>query len=286
MKRLVIVPAVVGMILAATPALAETHQVTSGNYYFQDNSTGSRSQIFVRVGDQIVVTVAEAPVAAFLGAHTVDVDELNIHSGNLTLGQTFTTPPLRKAGTFTLYCDNHRNMGHHARLVVKAAPAPSTPQPGQPSQAPTSDDSASSNSGLLQQVPLTGQPIPLPALTVPSTAPTTEPAGVGEANPQQLRAAGVDPDSLEGLIGREVGGNQPWTRALWFLLIGGLVAVAAAVVAMVRGRSLAAITATEAAKQSGTAASSSGRRSSSGRSRKSIRPKASASARKSRGRRR
>jgi len=287
MKRTALLLPVFVLWATAAPAVAATRQVSSGNYYFQDNETGSRQQVVVNKGDQITVTIAEAPVAAFLGAHTVDIDEMNVHSGDLTIGQTFTTPALTKVGTFSLYCDNHRNMGHQTRLVVKAPPVESTPAPTQDSEPAPAGDASSNGSNLLQPVPLTGQAIPLPALTVPTPAPATaEPAGVGEASPGQLRAAGVDPDSLEGLIGRNVGGNQPWTRALWFLLIGGVAAVGAAVIAIVRGRSLAAVAAVREAKRSGTAQSSSGPRRSSGRSRKSSPRKASASGRKSGGRRR
>jgi hypothetical protein len=287
MKRIVVgVLPVCLLLFAAAPALGAARQVSSGNYYFQDNATGSRQQVVVNRGDQVVVTIAEAPVAAFLGAHTVDIDELNVHSGDLTIGQTFTTPPLTKVGTFTLYCNNHRNQGHLTRLVVKAPPAKPAEESADPAaSAPGAD--AGPGTATAQPVPLTGQAIPLPALTIPTAAPTTsEPAGVGEATPQQLRAAGIDPDSLEGLIGRNVGGNQPWTRALWFLLIGGVAVTGAAVIAIVRGRSLAAVAAARAAKSSRTAESSSGPPRSSGRSRKSSPRKASASGRKSGGRRR
>ncbi len=285
MRRIFVWLPVCLLLFTAAPVLGATSQVSSGNYYFQDNATGSRQQVAVNRGDQITVTIAEAPVAAFLGAHTVDIDEMNIHSGDLTIGQTFTTPPLTKVGSFTLYCDNHRNMGHLTRLVVKAPPANSTPRPADPS-APAPADSGSGAVGGQEVVPLTSQPIPLPALAIPTAAPTSAPAGVGEATSQQLRAAGVDPDSLEGLIGRSVGGNQPWTRALWFLLIGAVAAAGAAVIAMVRGRSLAALAAAQTAKRSRTVESSSGPRRSSGRSRKSSPRKASASGRKSGGRRR
>ena len=285
MKRFVILLPVCLLLLTATPVIGATHQVSSGNSYFQDNATGSRQQIAVNKGDQITVTIAEAPVAAFLGAHTVDIDEMNVHSGDLTIGQTFTTPPLTKVGSFALYCDNHRNQGHLTRLVVKAPPAEPTSEPANPSASDPADPGSGAVGGQ-EVVPLTGQPIPLPALAIPTAAPTSAPAGVGEATPQQLRAAGVDPDSLEGLIGRNVGGNQPWTRALWFLLIGGVAVIGAAVVAMVRGRSLAALAAAQTAKRSRTDESSSGPRRSSGRSRKSSPRKASASGRKSRGRRR
>lgn len=283
------VPAAVVLVLTAAPAMAATRQVSSGNYYFQDGTTGSRMQIVVKKGDQLVVTIAQAPVADFLGAHTVDVDEMNIHSGDLALGQTFTTPPLNKVGNFLLFCDRHRNMGHTSRLIVQAPAAKATP---------TSTDAAGpapavggTTVGGREPVPLTADPIPLPALTAPPLAvalPTLAPVGVGEADDVQLKAAGVDPDSLEGLIGRNVGGDQPWTRALWFLIIATVPVLAVAIATVVRARRLAAAAAPETAapKRRGTSASSSGRRSSSGRSPRSSRPKASASVRKSDGRRR
>jgi hypothetical protein len=277
-----------GIVLTAGPATAATRQVSSGNYYFQDGTTGSRMQIVVKKGDQLVVTIAQAPVADFLGAHTVDVDEMNIHSEDLALGQTFTTPPLNKTGNFLLYCDNHRDRGHTTRLIVQAPAASATPKPtGASGPASTHGDLIGSSQ---DPVPLTADPIPLPALTAPPlivAQPTLAPVGVGQADEIQLEAAGVDPDSLEGLIGRNLGGNQPWTRALWFTLIAAVAVIGVAIGAVVRGARLAgAAPEVAASKRRGTAASSSGRPRSSGRSGRSSRPKASASAQKSGGRRR
>jgi hypothetical protein len=69
--------------------------------------------------------------------HTVDVDELGIHSGSLGAGKTFTTRPIDKAGTFILYCKQHDQRGHKTSLIVSPAWTSPTPVPTTPTTAPT-----------------------------------------------------------------------------------------------------------------------------------------------------
>ncbi len=259
--------AVVAFALAAGPMLAgpvwgATRQASIGNYYYEDDTTGSRTQIKVRQGDQITFTVREGVYPP----HTVDVDELDIHSPGLLLGETFTTPQLNTAGTFRMYCRPHEVRGHFTSLVVQAAAAATSAPPATP--APTF--------AVQGDVLLT--PSPVPTVTpIPSAMVTLAPVGVGKASPEELRRPiAVDPDSLEGLTGR-ARSTEPWTRALWFLLIASVPIVGAA------GFALRRELVREATNSS---RSSSGPRRSPARSPRSSAPKTSGSGRTSRGRRR
>lgn len=247
----------------APPASAQTRSASIGNYYFADDATGSRDRIVADVGDQIAFTVREGVYPP----HTVDVDELNIHSGGILLGETYTTPVLERAGTFLLYCRPHRERGHVARLVIRAAVTPAPAQRAPASMGTTPAPAA----GAAQPTPAA------PAAGAGQTpAPTPEPAGVRSASPAELaRPQPVDPDSVEGLTGR-ARSRAPWTRALWWLLIASVPIAGAAAFALSR----------ELARPPGTAPSSEGPARSPGRSRRSSGPTASGSARRSPGPRR
>lgn len=255
---------VVATVAAADVAGAETRQASIRNYYFEDDKTGDRSKIVVNRGDQIAFTVREGVYPP----HTVDVDELNIHSGDLLLGETYTTPQLNRVGNFLLYCRPHRERGHVARLIVQA---PVTSTTGPPA---TTAPSAAAPGATAAAAPVAT--VTPASSTTPS--PTLAPVGVSKASPEELdRPVAVDPDSLEGLTGN-VRPNEPWTRALWFLLIASVPLVGVAILAV--GRELAR------AGARGSSPLSSGPRRSPARSHRSSARKASGSARKSRGRRR
>lgn len=246
------------IVALAGVAGAETRRASIGNYYFEDDRTGDRSKIVVVRGDQVAFTVREGVYPP----HTVEVDELDIHSGDLLLGETYTTPPLNRVGNFLLYCRPHRERGHVARLIVQAPPAATTSAPA--TAAPTAVAAPATTAAAVT----TSTPAPTPS-------PTLAPVGVSKASTEDLeRPVAVDPDSLEGLTGN-VRSRDPWTRALWWLLIATVPIVGAAAFALSRG--LAA---------TGSSPSSSGRRRSTARSPRSSARKASASGRRSPGRRR
>jgi len=220
-KRLVVALAAAACALGvARAASAVTHQATIGNYYYEDDTQHDQTKIVVHQGDQITFTVRQPAVPG----HTVDVDALNIHSPNLNLGETFTTPRLDRPGNFYLYCRPHEDRGHHTRLVVLAAPAPTpTPAPQRTATPPH----------IARAAPRT----PAPAPTTPTPAATLTPVGVGKAPPGALvRPVPTNPNSLRALTGRTVARGVPWTRSLWWLLIATVPIVGAAVVALQRAR--------------------------------------------------
>ncbi len=174
MSRAVVRPVLVACLgsvfmtlFTPVPASAAVKDVRSGNYYFEDPATGSRSEIRAVVGDQLRVTHAGP------GRHTVDVDELGIHSPMFTDGQTFTTPPLDQPGTYRFYCDPHEGRGHVTTLVVVDPDAGSSPAPSAsptPTPSPTPSPSASATPS---SSPPTASPDPSPRAqaTSPATAP-------------------------------------------------------------------------------------------------------------------
>jgi len=210
-----VVAALIALIASATPAFARVHGVTAGNYYFQDDATGSRTRLVVDQGDQIQVTVR----AAAYPPHSVVIDEYGIDSGYIYPFQTYTSPPLNKPGTFILYCRAHRDRGHWTTLIVRAATA-STPRSsptassGSRAQSPGAPGAATS--------PATPKLGAKDAPQSPAGASTESPvpAGIGEATDR--RSAPPDPHSLAGVLGRGFGGGLPWTAALW---LAGLAAV-------------------------------------------------------------
>ncbi|MGH2758558.1 MAG: hypothetical protein ACRDKJ_03235 [Actinomycetota bacterium] len=262
-RRLAVFVVVVVTLALAGVAGAETLRVSVGNYYYEDDRNGDRTKIVVRQGDQIAFTVRQG----IYPPHTVEVDELNIHSGDLLLGETYTTPQLNRVGNFLLYCRPHRERGHVSRLIIQAPVTTTTAPPA--TEAPPAPGAATTDTPVATATPS-------PVVSTPT--PTLVPVGVTKASPEELsRPVAVDPDSLEGLTGR-VRSNQPWTRALWFLLIASVPIVAAAAAAL--GRELMRAAAT------GSSPSSSGPRRSSARSPRSSARKASGSGRTSRDRRR
>ncbi|HYZ91220.1 MAG TPA: hypothetical protein VFA34_02360 [Actinomycetota bacterium] len=259
MRRFAIATVLAGSVLAAGTALASTRSASIGNYWYQDDATGDRSKIVVTQGDQVAFTVREG----IYPPHTVDVDELNIHSPGILLGETYTTPALTKVGNFRLYCRPHEARGHVSRLIVRAAAPASTAAPTGTAATPPPPGAA-----------VTTTPV---ASAAPSPAATLAPVGVSKAAPGALdRPVAVDPDSLEGLTGR-ARSTQPWTRAVWFLVIATVPIVAAAGFAV--RRELVRVS-------SGTSRSSPSRARSRARSPRSSTRRVSGSGRTSRGRKR
>jgi plastocyanin len=180
-----VVPVLMGLL--ATQALAETRQASVGNYWFEDDARRDRTKIIVNQGDQITFTIREG----IYPAHTVDVDELRIHSPDLLLGATFTTPQLNTAGTYKLYCRPHEQRGHVTTLFVRATATTTTrttsasqpeaqpareaqsPPEGQPPsqpQSPPPPATAGSGEQPVIRGPKPASPAPLPAPPAPSRA--------------------------------------------------------------------------------------------------------------------
>ena len=226
MKRLAVVALACTLLLLGGAAGAETRQASIGNYYFEDDATGDRMKLVADVGDQFTFTVRQGAATP----HTVEVDELDIHSGDLLLGQTYTTPPLTKVGNFNLYCRRHESRGHHARLIVRAK-AVTTPKPtAQPTAAPA----RTSTPAVAPAVSATQAPTATPA---PTPSPTLAPVGVGTA-PRGSLARTPAPDSLEGLTGVNRSNEIPWTRAVWWLLVSTVPIVGVAAYALRRSATL------------------------------------------------
>ena len=213
----------VAALLGTGVASADTRQSSVGNYYFEDDANGDRTKLVVDEGDQITFTVRQGAATP----HTVEVDELDIHSGDLLIGQTYTTPPLRQPGNFKLYCRRHDERGHNTRLIVRTAASP-TPKP-----TPRRTGTPSSTSAPTSAAVATMSAAPSPS---PSASPrsTLAPVGVGTAPPGSLARSTPDPDSLAGLTGVRRSNEIPWTRALWWLLIASVPIVGAAAFALRR----------------------------------------------------
>jgi plastocyanin len=244
MRRTIVALVVIVLLAVAGAGRAETRRSTVGNYYYEDDKTGDRTKIVVEVGDQVTFTVRQAAYPP----HTVDVDELDIHSPDLLVGQTYTTPALKTPGNFYLYCRPHEARGHHTRLVVKAVPTKTTAPARTPAPVVTSGPRASPVAATA------GTPSPA-ATATPVVSSTLAPVGVGTAPPGTLaRPLAPDPDSLESLTGHRTSNQAPWTRALWWLLIASVPIVAAAAFALRRNALLvaAAVQAAASAKPSGS----------------------------------
>jgi plastocyanin len=215
-RRTVAGAALVTAVLAcAVPAIAKTRTVSVGNFWYEDDATHDRTKIVANVGDQIAFTVREGVYPP----HTVDVDELNIHSPGLLLGETYTTPALSKAGNFKLYCRPHEDRGHVTRLIVQPAPAATTAPGAKPGARATTPPGSAVTVVT-----------PTPAALVPVA--TLAPVGVRKATPQELRrTVAVDADSLNTLLGRKPN-TRPWTQVLWLVLFASVPIVGAAAFAL------------------------------------------------------
>jgi plastocyanin len=242
MRRATVALGVVLLLASAGRAAGAVHQATVGNYYFQDDATNDRAQVVVTKGDQITFTVR----AAAQRPHSVNVDELGIHSGDLILFETYTTPALNRTGTFRLYCRNHAVSNNHvASLVVRAPPTTSTtPTPPTtttprtattPRLVPSVTTTMVASSTTVAQS--TTAPTPArPGLTTTTEVAATVPAGRGKAPPGDRRRAAPAADSLEGLLGRHIGGTAPWTRAVRISVAALLPVVAVAAFALREAR--------------------------------------------------
>lgn len=258
--------ACVGVLVVAGPVAAALREVRVGNFYYDDATPGDGT-VEIDQGDQLRFTVLDGGPGT---PHTVDIDELGIHSGSLASGETYTTPPIDRPGTYLLYCTPHQNRGHQATLIVRssstattsapttapattsppATSAPTTSPSGSPTTAPpgastpgggstaTTDPDATTADGATEATADQGDPT-TGAPTDDATTDTLAPVGRGDADDDVLAAAPVDPDSLQAAIGRPPAQKGPWTRSLRLGLIVFLLMAAAAGAAVLRGRRLA-----------------------------------------------
>jgi plastocyanin len=173
-----------GALLSA-PAGASLRQIAVGNFYFEDETVGD-GKVVAQVGDQLRFSVLDSGPGT---PHTVEVNELGIHSGSLAAGETFTTPPIATAGTFILYCKPHDQRGHKTTLVVSgtsittATTAPTTTtttaatttaKPTTTTKPPTTTTTVSAGGA-----PSSSASTTTTAKPTTTTAPTTTSAAVG-----------------------------------------------------------------------------------------------------------
>jgi plastocyanin len=166
MKRLTLGFVVILWLGFTVPVVwAATIAVRTGSYYFEDATVGD-GKIVAQVGDRLQFLTEDGGRGT---PHTVEVDELGIHSGALGTSSTYTTPVLSQPGTFFLYCKPHQNKGHHASLIVLANATPT------PTNAPTA---------VLTNTPTpapTNARTPAPTPTGPSGA-TAKPAATQDGS--------------------------------------------------------------------------------------------------------
>lgn len=259
-RHLAFAASAIAVGFASPPADASLREVAVGNFYFEDSTTGD-GRVEAVQGDQLRFTVYDGGPGT---PHTVEVDELGIHSGSLASGETYTTPPLSTPGTFVLYCRPHVNRGHRAELVVRASSTgttttrPATTSPPTTTTAPTGGGSATTATTTRATATTTAAGAPTGSATTASSASATPdaadppaavepgstettlvPVGRGEADAEDLSRP-VDPDSLAVALGRPAARRGPWTRSVRLAVLALVAMVAAAVLAAVRGRRLSA----------------------------------------------
>lgn len=254
MRRRGLIPLVaLGLVVMwiGAVAWAALHEVSGGNFYFRDNATGSTSEIRVVEGDQIRFTMVEdAPVP-----HSVEIDALGIHSGDMQSGDTFTTPALNQPGTYTVYCDRHRERGHVITLVVEndsseegSGSGSGSDDSGSDSGSGSGDSSTGSQEGSKsgtgkdQTNDKKGSGTTRGSMDgegeARSPRPTSTelvPSGAGTVTDAEQAAMDALPNSFEQTLGRPIP-EGPWTRSLTLALFAVVPLVVVAVIAIRRGR--------------------------------------------------
>lgn len=241
MSRARIVVALV-IAVAATAGLssvvfASVNDVQLGNFYYEDATVGD-GKIEIRQGDQIrFITEDNGPGTP----HTVEVDELGIHSGGLSTGQTYTTPVIKQTGTFTLYCKFHENRGHVTTLVVypttttttRPATTTTTLTATTTTAATATTTTTSSGTSPTSTSPASVADAAKGSDAVPSV---TVPSGLGQLPEDELAVIPAAEGSLESILGRAPAQRGPWTRSIRMALLGVIPLVAMATFAGRRHR--------------------------------------------------
>ena len=263
--KLLAVPAVViGALFfqgsQADPVAAEVVTVNVGSFYFEDGSTGSRTEVRVNVGDQLRFVFESS-------GHSAEVDELGISTGTQGSGAEWVTAPISQAGTFELYCRPHRNLGHRTTLVVldpqattttTQAPTTTTQAPTTTTQAPTTTTTTTTQASTTTttvepDAPTTTSPGDSEEQTSTTTA--AEPSGPSDdTTPQdegdaatdaaETAAAPSETDVQEAATQSDVSETVPfglvvppsnrWLWALWTGLLAGIPIWATAFIALRR----------------------------------------------------
>ncbi|MDP1818869.1 MAG: hypothetical protein Q8K58_03140 [Acidimicrobiales bacterium] len=252
---------IVGGIAWTEVAHAALSQVRVGNFYYEDATVGD-GEIQIRQGDQLRFIVEDDGPGT---PHSVEVDALGIHSGGLSTGDTYTTPPIQQTGSFRLYCKLHENREHVTTLVVRAGTtspttttvAAATPAPAPPTTAGGSSTSTSAqpppppsdspgatgtdDTGAPAAADTTGGATINPADTTADatidpadTTDTTLASGLGRASAKDLHARPVGADSLEASLGRPPATRGPWTRSVRMALLALVPLLGAAAMALTR----------------------------------------------------
>jgi hypothetical protein len=152
----------------SVPAGASLRQIAVGNFYFEDETVGD-GKVEAQVGDQLRFAVLDGGPGT---PHTVEVDELGIHSGSLASGETFTTPAIGKAGSFILYCKPHDQRGHVTTLVVSGTSI-TTPTTAPPTTATTAPTTTTTVKPTTTTKPPATTATTVSAGGAPSSSPTT-----------------------------------------------------------------------------------------------------------------
>lgn len=237
------------MVLAtlAVPASAATQSVRVGSFYFEDATAGD-GRVVVNEGDRITFT--------FEGnnTHTATVDGL-FDSGRRSAPQTYTTSPLMRAGTFTLYCSVHGAKQHSSSLMVRpaggpspsptrAAPSPSpspSPRPvvsptptrsSSPAAAPTKTAAATAATAS----PVTASPSPSASPSVVLAAPRASSAGPATASPSGSPSPTAEPTEAADRASRAIRSDDDSGFPWWLLLLALALALVIAAAALVARR--------------------------------------------------
>ena len=166
----------------AVPAGASLREIAVGNFYYEDETVGD-GKVEAQVGDQLRFNVLDGGPGT---PHTVEIDELGVHSGSLSAGETFTTPPIGKAGTFILYCKPHDQRGHKTTLVVTGtATTPATAPAATTTTTAATPTTATPTTVTTTKATPTTKP---PATTATTAPPTSGTAGSSATTTTTARA--------------------------------------------------------------------------------------------------
>lgn len=204
--------------LVMPPASAQTRVVEVDSFFFEDDTRGD-GKIVVDKGDEILFRFGGT------NEHSATVTGM-FDSGVKSGGMTFTTGPLMRAGTFTLFCTEHGAQQHGSTLIVRGAGStPSaTPRPTSAKPTPTKTAPATRSAAPRTSAAAPAAVTPKPTMTV--TAPrTTAPAARPTSAPKARTTAPAA--STTPTLRAEAPAEEPSPVARRSLLVPGLLVLAA-----------------------------------------------------------